>query len=173
MCEKSRIFAAESCQSGRSGQTRNLLNPSGFRGFESLTFRVQKGRQNAALFAFRRAVARLRAKGVAECKKPLRSNALFRMQGRPRRRKGYTIPLPACEQKAWRNAKSHCAAMPFFACRDARGGGRDIQSRCPQASKRCGGMQKAIAQQCPWPPPKGEEAKFFDIAKKIVFLPKF
>ena len=37
--EKSCIFAAESCRSGRTGQTRNLLNPSGFRGFESLTFR--------------------------------------------------------------------------------------------------------------------------------------
>lgn len=33
------IFAAESCRSGRTGQTRNLLNPSGFRGFESLAFR--------------------------------------------------------------------------------------------------------------------------------------
>ena len=150
--EKSCIFAAESCRSGRTGQTRNLLNPSGFRGFESLTFRMRKraaegrpfcipsrrcplaskrrdGMQKAiaqqCLFLHARTpaaaegiynpVARLRAKGVAECKKPLRSNALFRMQGRPRRRKGYSIPLPACAQKA----------------------------------------------------------KFFDIAKKIVFLPKF
>ena len=40
--EKSCIFAAESCRSGRTGQTRNLLNPSGFRGFESLTFRNKK-----------------------------------------------------------------------------------------------------------------------------------
>ena len=39
--EKNCIFAAESCRSGRTGQTRNLLNPSGFRGFESLTFRKQ------------------------------------------------------------------------------------------------------------------------------------
>lgn len=36
------IFAAESCRSGRTGQTRNLLNPSGFRGFESLAFRRKK-----------------------------------------------------------------------------------------------------------------------------------
>jgi hypothetical protein len=30
----------ESCRSGRSGQTRNLLYPSGYRGFESLTLRL-------------------------------------------------------------------------------------------------------------------------------------
>ncbi len=35
------IFAAESCRSGRSGQTRNLLDLSRSRGFESLTFRKQ------------------------------------------------------------------------------------------------------------------------------------
>lgn len=29
----------ESCRSGRSGQTRNLLYPSGYRGFESLALR--------------------------------------------------------------------------------------------------------------------------------------
>lgn len=33
------FLPTESCRSGRTGQTRNLLSPSGFRGFESLTFR--------------------------------------------------------------------------------------------------------------------------------------
>ncbi len=31
----------ESCRSGRSGQTRNLLYPSGYRGFESLALRIK------------------------------------------------------------------------------------------------------------------------------------
>ena len=48
--EKSCIFAAESCRSGRTGQTRNLLNPSGFRGFESLTFRKQQAMQKSIAF---------------------------------------------------------------------------------------------------------------------------
>ncbi len=53
--KKSCIFAAESCRSGRTGQTRNLLNPSGFRGFESLTFRKQKGdAKSIALIVFRK-----------------------------------------------------------------------------------------------------------------------
>ena len=51
--EKSCIFAAESCRSGRTGQTRNLLNPSGFRGFESLTFRNKKQGDKPCFFVSR------------------------------------------------------------------------------------------------------------------------
>lgn len=46
------FLPTESCQSGRMGQTRNLLTPPGVQGFESLTFRKAKELNEKSLSSF-------------------------------------------------------------------------------------------------------------------------
>ena len=98
MRKKSCTFAAESCRSGRTGQTRNLLNPSGFRGFESLTFRSPsiKGSEvvlHSLLIRRTFGDSSLSQEWTDNQNKVLRCRTLIDgLQGRSRQRKGYPIP---------------------------------------------------------------------------------
>ena len=118
MRKKSCTFAAESCRSGRTGQTRNLLNPSGFRGFESLTFRSPsiKGSEvvlHSLLIRRTFGDSSLSQEWTDNQNKVLRCRALIDgLQGRSRQRKGYPIPhLHSKERKEKRPLRSNAFSL--------------------------------------------------------------
>ena len=119
MRKKSCTFAAESCRSGRTGQTRNLLNPSGFRGFESLTFRSPsiKGSEvvlHSLLIRRTFGDSSLSQEWTDNQNKVLLCRALIDvLQGRSRQRKGY--PIPHLHSKE-RTKKEDLAEQCLFAC---------------------------------------------------------
>ena len=118
MRKKSCTFAAESCRSGRTGQTRNLLNPSGFRGFESLTFRSPsiKGSEvvlHSLLIRRTFGDSSLSQEWTDNQNKVLQRRALIDgLPGRSRQRKGYPIPhLHSKERKEKRPLRSNAFSL--------------------------------------------------------------